>query len=53
MNCVIDNVISMYLPKGKKLDVIKRYLQMRYRIHMDMASLKERIRAKRMNFEMS
>lgn len=52
MNCIINKVITQYQAKGKKLEVIKRYLLMKYHINMDMASLKERIKASRLNYEM-
>lgn len=44
MNCVIDNVINTYLNQGKKLEVIRRYISMKYRIYIDLTSLKERIK---------
>lgn len=44
MNCVINNSIVDNLRKGKKLEVIRRYIEMKYRVSIDAESLKERIR---------
>lgn len=44
MNCVINNSIIDHIRKGKKLDVIRRYIEMKYRISIDMEALKERIK---------
>ncbi len=44
MNCTINNVIDQYHRKGKQIDVIRRYIKMRYKINIDLASIKERIR---------
>lgn len=44
MNCLIDKSLSYSLKKGKKAEVIRRYIRMKYRIHMDLKSLKERLK---------
>lgn len=44
MNCVINNSIADNVKKGRKLEVIRRYLQLKYRTSIDMQSLKERIK---------
>ncbi len=44
MNCIIDNVIQYYAGKGKRSDVIRRYLRMKYHINIDHSALKARIR---------
>lgn len=44
MNCVINNSITDHLKKGTKLEVIRRYIEMKYRVSIDLESLKERIR---------
>lgn len=45
MNCVINNSITDNLKKGKKLEVIRRYIQMKYGINIDAPSLQERIKS--------
>lgn len=42
MNCVIDSLINHQLKKGRKIDVLKRYLRMRYRIKIDELALMKR-----------
>ena len=44
MDCLIDNVITRwYIKKGKKVEVIRRYIRMRYGIMMDVQSIQKRI----------
>jgi hypothetical protein len=50
MNCVINNSIVDNLKKGKKLEVIRRYIEMKYRVNIDAESLKERIRMMNLKF---
>lgn len=42
MNCVIDSLINIQLKKGRKIEVLKRYLQIKYRIKIDEMSLRKR-----------
>ncbi|MEM9856310.1 MAG: hypothetical protein AAF843_03075 [Bacteroidota bacterium] len=44
MNCLIDNSLTYSLRKGKRAEVIRRYIRLKYRINMDMGALKERIK---------
>jgi hypothetical protein len=44
MNCVINNSIVDNIEKGRRLEVIRRYIQMKYRTSMDMRALKERVK---------
>ena len=44
MNCLIDNALMTNLKKGKKLDVIRRYIRMKYRISIDHAAMLKRIK---------
>ena len=53
MNCLIDNVLSRYLKKGKRIDVIRRYMRLKYHINIDVESLKNRIRSNKMQYEIS
>ena len=50
MNCVINNSIIDNLKKGKKLEVIRRYIEMKYRINIDLQAMKERV--KRLNHQL-
>ncbi len=51
MNCVINSNIDKYLQKGKKLEVIRRYIRLKYRINIDLTSLKERIKLINLHYE--
>jgi len=42
MNCVIDTLIARQLKKGRKIDVLKRYLRLRYQIKIDDLALRKR-----------
>ncbi|MGB3468663.1 MAG: hypothetical protein WBA74_25485 [Cyclobacteriaceae bacterium] len=42
MTCIINTTVTKYLAKGKKLEVIARYLKMRYKISIDLNVLKKR-----------
>ena len=51
MNCVINNSITDNLKKGKKLDVIRRYIQMKYGISIDALALQERIKSMKLKLD--
>jgi hypothetical protein len=51
MNCLIDNVLMRYLNKGKTIEVIKRYIKLKYRINIDVESIKQRVRLHEMNYK--
>lgn len=44
MNCLIDTTINKYYARGKKVEVIKRYIRMKYRISLDAEVLKARLK---------
>lgn len=45
MKCAIDNTIDRSVKRGKKLDVISRYLRLKYRVTIEKAALLERLRS--------
>lgn len=51
MKCVINNSISDNLKKGKKLEVIRRYIEMKYHTSIDLQALKARIKAMNLTFD--
>ncbi len=53
MNCLIDNVLKRYLNKGKRIDVIKRYIKLKYHINIDLESIQKRIQSNSMKYEIS
>lgn len=44
MNCLIDKTINKYYSQGKKVEVIKRYIRLKYRISLDAEVLKARLK---------
>lgn len=53
MNCIINNVIDTYYKRGKKAEVIRRYIKMKYRISIDTTSIRERIKSLKMDYKFS
>lgn len=53
MNCIINNVIDTYHKRGKKAEVMRRYIRMKYRITIDIASIRERIKSLQMDYKFS
>jgi hypothetical protein len=45
MNCLIDASLKTSLERGKPLEVIKRYIWLRYRINVDLESLSRRLKS--------
>ena len=43
MNCIIDNSITYLLKQGKKAQAIRNYLKDRYRITVDLPTIRKRI----------
>lgn len=43
MNCLINNTIDSYLRKGRKVEVVKRYIRMKYRVQIDNVSIAKRM----------
>ena len=42
MSCIINATTQYYLAKGKRLEVIARYIKMRYKISVDLSVLRKR-----------
>ncbi len=40
---IINKIIETYTKRGKRLEVIRRYIRMKYRINIDMQSMKRRM----------
>lgn len=43
VTCLITKTTKHYLAKGKKIEVIARYLRMRYKISIDLNVLRKRV----------
>jgi len=53
MKCTINDTIDTSLKKGKKMEVIRRYIKMKYHISIDPIAFRERVRTIRYNFNMA
>jgi hypothetical protein len=53
MKDVINNTVETNLKKGRKLEVIRRYIRLKYRISIDLPALKERMRQNNMPYELA
>jgi len=42
MNCIINSMTKYYLGRGKSLDVIAKYLKLKYKITVDLEVLRKR-----------
>lgn len=45
MNCLIDQIASKAHQKNKRLEVVVRYIKMKYRISIDASSLSRRLQS--------
>lgn len=43
--CIVDNVLASTLKKGKRLDIVRRYLRMKYHVHLDAAAIQSRLKS--------
>lgn len=43
MNCLINKTADHYLRKGKRIEVIARYIRLKYRISIENAALTKRL----------
>ncbi len=45
MQDLINKIIAMYVRQGRKMEVIRRYLRIKYHINIDMQSMQQRLDA--------
>jgi len=45
MNCLINDAIDFNLKRGRKIEVIHRYLRLKYRVQIDNFSIAKRMQA--------
>jgi hypothetical protein len=50
MNCLINNAIGTNLKKGRKVEVISRYIRMKYRVTIDNFSMARRMQKLKLNY---
>ncbi|WP_176723313.1 hypothetical protein [Roseivirga misakiensis] len=50
MNCLINETADRYLRKGRKIEVISRYIRLKYRISIENAALAKRLQLMNLNY---
>ncbi|MBO3698923.1 hypothetical protein [Roseivirga sp. E12] len=50
MNCLINETVDRYLRRGRKVDVIARYMRMRYRVSIEASALTKRMQLMNINY---
>lgn len=45
MNCLIDEALKRYADRAHKVEVIRRYIRLKYHISIDRESMKQRLKA--------
>ncbi len=50
MNCLINETIDRYLQKGRRVEVIARYMSLKYRMKVETAVLLKRAETLRLNY---
>ncbi|MDN5203312.1 hypothetical protein QQ008_18135 [Fulvivirgaceae bacterium BMA10] len=53
MNCLIDNILNRNLKKGRKLEVIKRYIKLRYHINIDARAIEKRVQGLNLSYRLN
>ncbi len=51
MNDIINNAIDFYVSKGRKIEVIRRYIRMKYRINIEKNAFRQRVKNMRLEYE--
>ena len=51
MNDIINNAIDYYVRKGREIEVIRRYIRLKYRVNIDRNAFQERVKDMRLEYE--
>lgn len=51
MNDIINNAIDFYVKQGRKIEVIRRFVRLKYRINIDKSAFQERVKSLRLEYE--
>ena len=52
MNDIINNAIDFYIRQGRKMEVIRRYIRLKYKVNIDRNAFKQRVKNIRLEYEM-
>ncbi len=50
MNCLINQTIDRYAKSGRKLEVIARYIRLKYRVKIESSALSKRLEMLNINY---
>ena len=51
MNDIINNAIDSYVRQGRKIEVIRRYIRLKYKVSIDRGAFNERVKSLNLEFE--
>ncbi len=51
MNDIINNAIDFYAHKGRKIEVIRRYVRLKYKVSIDKNAFHQRVKNMRLDYE--
>jgi len=51
MNDIINNAIDFYVRQGRKNEVIRRYVRLKYRVNIDRSAFQERVKKSRLEYD--
>jgi hypothetical protein len=51
MNDIINNAIDFYVKQGRKIEVIRRYIRLKYRVSIDRNAFQERVKSIHLEYE--
>ena len=51
MNDIINNAIDFYVRQGRKIEVIRRYIRLKYKVSIDQSAFNERVKSLRLEYE--
>ena len=50
MNCLINQTIDRYMRRGRKLEVIARYIRLKYHVNIESSALSKRLEVLNLNY---
>lgn len=51
MNDIINNAIDFYVRQGRKIEVIRRYIRLKYRVSIDRSAFYQRVKSMHLEYE--
>ena len=51
MNDIINNAIDFYVRQGRRIEVVRRYIRLKYRVNIDRNAFRERVKNIQLEYE--